>query len=154
MTLDDFLALDTPDGDQNAARLDYVAQVIIGQNPRLRRGDDMTGPVAAIRKGKQYSGSLATPDEGPQPKTISARAISVPPEQLFDFHPWLDVLAGDFLHMYQVEIVNGFGDRKVGDRVRVKFDPNEFEGGAYVYIPLTQDMIDQTTRIVIRFGIS
>ena len=150
MTLDDFRALDNMYGDQHAARMDYVANVIIGQNPRLRRGDDMTGPVSSFKRG-----SVAGPEDGGIPQT--ALSLCVDPQDLFNFHPYLKIpQIGDWLHMYLVQETSPvFSGLHVGAEIDV-----EYSDGAG-YLPkyktktfLTQDMIDATTKIMIRYCLS
>lgn len=155
MTLDEFKLLDSPEGDQNAARMSYIANMILGQNPRLLRGEDMAGPCGVYTNGKSPTGpelaSIADYFEpANQAQAVQATPVVITQEQLSG-HPWLTMPApvvGNYLHMYEVTIRSLFGDLQSGSFIRVSY------GDRRIDALLTQQMIDDNTWIVARFAIS
>jgi hypothetical protein len=123
MNLQDFRALD------QEARKNLVAELILEQNPRLRRGADMLGPCAAAKDGLACS--------------IAAKNVNINPRAL-DGHP--------YLHMYEVHVRSPFDLARrgavSGDTISVSRFGQEFN------IELTQALIDEHTILSIRFALS
>lgn len=140
MNLQEFRLLHTPEGDRHAAQVNWVANLILDQNPRLRRGDNMNGQSSMMLNGKfTFGGNLVL---------CVRRKISV--HQL-NGHPWIDLNVEDrnYLHMYKVALSSPFDDNQIGNSI-----PVSLENGDHIHVPLTQDMIDQTTSIHIVYGLS
>jgi len=132
----------------------WAANLIMCQHPRLRRGDDMNGPVGVFKNGKEWS-SAQDPDYDPLlflncGATITARSINATQQQFFDLHPWLDlgIETSNYLHIYCCEERSSFGDLAAGAMIPVQYADRK------IRIPLTQQMIDDSTSILIRFGLS
>jgi hypothetical protein len=150
MNLQEFRALETDKTDRQAAQKDWIANILIGQNPRLRRGEDMTGPIMMCLDGKYVADLPGYPyPPPPRPATpIKAYKMQISEAQL-DFHPWIDLPEqGNWLHMYNVELRSPFMGMKPGDFVVMPYRDHS------VTVELTQFMIDETTTIWIGFGIS
>ena len=131
--------------------------LILGQNPRLRRGDDLTTPVAAVANGR-----LASHDtDGVQ--TVQAITLRVDIQAVLDGHPWITLpeiaKEANYFHMYEVRVLSSF-DRAskpaaVGDLIPVQqLQDWEAIAGVKFKIPLTQELIDQFTYVTIRVAFS
>jgi hypothetical protein len=150
MNLQDFRALETDETDRQFAQKDWIANLLIGQNPRLRRGADMFGPVMLAYNGRTVSESSYNPFEAASYKgtAIKAHKMQISEEQL-DFHPWIDMPEqGNWLHMYNIELRSPFAGMVPGDFIQMPYRDTS------VTVELTQSMIDETTTIWISFGIS
>lgn len=158
MNLEEFRALDTPEGDQNAARCTWIGHMISGQLPWLRRGDDLTGPIGRFLKGRtftdadiQYADDGFTP-LGPHPETAQAFTIKATIDQVCDYHPWLDLGKGsvenNYFHLYTVELRHAFEGKRVGDTVNMTYNGQPFK------VAITQQMIDESTYVLIRLALS
>jgi hypothetical protein len=158
MNLEEFRLLDNLEGDQNAARCEWVGHVIAGQSNWLRRGENLTGPIGRFHKGRtftdadiQYADDQFTPI-GVVPDTVQAFTIKATIEQVCDGHPWLnlgrDANDANYYHLYTVELRHAFGDLRVGDLVTMIYHGQPFK------IAITQQMIDETTYALIRLALS
>lgn len=156
MTLNDFRILDTLEGNQKAAQLNWIAaNLILMQNPRLERGDDMEGPIGLFKDGRKAEPppfDFANDDPLGQhsggPVAITAQTVKLSVQQLTG-HPWLDgSLAGNYLHMYSIEERSPYGEKRAGETITVKY------GERRLQIGLTQSLIDEATYFLVRFGIS
>lgn len=157
MTLDQFRALDTAEADQNAARCTWVGNILLYQNPRLRFGANMTGPVDVFKNGQKVTNTqrfdAVTEMIYGGGTTVSARIIRLTQPEVLDGHPWVDIKAGDnnWLHMYQVSEITPFGENvQPGELIPVVYG----DGAAKLRIPLTQAIIDENTEFLVRFALS
>lgn len=150
MNLQEFRALETNEADRQAVQKDWVANLILGQNPRMRRGEDMTGPIMMCLNGKAVIEPSGYPFEDMRFRgtPIKTNKMQISEAQL-DFHPWIDIPEqGNWLHMYSVELRSPFMGMNPGDFVVMPYRDNS------VTVELTQFMIDETTTIWISFGVS
>jgi hypothetical protein len=154
MTLDEFLDLETAEGDKEAHQMNWVANTIIGQNPRLLRGDNIPGPVSMVCNGR-YSPEpvLQNPLEWNSPDlrvAVEQKTIKATVEQVLTGHPWLDIEVGkhNYLHMRGVLLSGPFANKKPGDLVRAHI------GSLPIDVALTKDHIDATTYFVISYALS
>lgn len=138
-------------------RLRLIGHLIMAQHARLRRGDDMTGPVGLFQDGRHWSTETETftsniliPDD-PRPTAVQAYHLRATPEQVLDGHPFLHIPVNDnnYFHLYEVEVFSAFGDQKAGDMITAT------TGSGYVItVPLTQEMIDDSSFVLIRYALS
>ena len=149
MNLTNFRNLD------QAAQLYHIAYMILGQNPRLMRGDDMDGPVCRFHNGKipaEVQIDLRSLEETPESGLRhSASTYRMSPKQL-DGHPFVDLgpLGGaNYIHMHSINIESPFDKYVVGDMI-----PVTFGSSVKLKMPLTQEMIDNSSTIFVRLTTS
>lgn len=129
----------------------WIENLIMGQNPRLRIGERMTGPIGVFRHGKEY----VLPKENPldafidSPETVTVRTIALDSMAL-DGHPFLDIQVKDnnYLHIFTVDRSDPFQRYSQGDLLPVRF------GDVQLSMPLTDELILKHTRILVRFALS
>lgn len=152
MTLTDFRNLSQEE------QLRYVELLLLGQNPHLRVGDRMEGPVQAFKRGKTF---IAFGDM--VPKLSEAVRIQVQPQDILDGHPFVNhelLLEGNWLHLYTVSLSKPFGSIEVGSPITVFFQDQFSYAGTPVPsnlctdIILTQEMVDAETTVNIQFCVS
>jgi hypothetical protein len=158
MNLEEFRNLDSAEGDQNAARCDVVGHLIAGQLPWLRRGVNMTGPIGRYLKGREFTDADYVYDSdgftplGTVPQVSPAFTIKATIDQIRDYHPWLDLgkesAEGNYFHLYQVAVMNAFGDKQAGSEVIMTYQGHPFK------VTLTQNMIDESSYVLIRLALS
>lgn len=158
MNLEEFRALDTPEGDQNAARCAWVGHMIAGQLPWLRRGDDLTGPIGRFLKGRAFTDAdVQYADDGftvvgPQPPCSQAFTIKATIDQVCDYHPWLDLgkdsAENNYFHLYTVDLRHAFDTQRAGDLATMTYRGEPFK------VAITQQMIDESTYVLIRLALS
>ena len=145
MDIRSFLQLD------REAQFRWIENLVMGQNPRLRIGERMSGPVGVFKNGRTYTSpvTLHLEDLHASPATTMVRQ-HVLDSALLDGHPWLDIDVGtnNWLHLYEVNIEHPFTGFSAGDQLPVSY------GRARFTVPLTEDMIVEHTQIVIRVGFS
>ena len=150
MTLDDFRALDNPEGDQNAARCYYVGNLIIGQNPRLRLGDNMPSPACRFFDGRISSDEGTEPHLDPPGTLVTSKVLTASVAQILNYHPFLRFDAGEYnyLHMFTVDLVHPFEPAQAGDLISATYNSISLK------VPLTQQQIDEHTVVQIRYSLS
>lgn len=158
MNLEEFRNLDNPEGDQNAARCDWVGHTIMGQHAWLRRGENLTGPIGRFKNGRsftdadiQYADDHFTPI-GVLPDNVQAFTIKATVDQVCDGHPWLnlgrDASEANYFHLYTVSLLHAFEGKKAGDLITMTYNGQPFK------IAITQQMIDESTYVLIRLALS
>lgn len=159
MTLDDFRALETAEGGSMAAQMDFVGRLISDQNPRLRRGADMTGPIITFCEGQipdeaERTRSLFFPDQDvvhPLSTSVAAKSIRSTVKQVLEGHPFLELNVPDtanYFHLYEVQVLSDLGKHSAGDVIPVVINKH------IVPVTLTQKMLDDTSYILIRIAFS
>ena len=158
MNLEELRLLDSPEGDQNAARCTWVGHLIMSQMTWLRRGDDLAGPQGRFHKGRTFTDAdCQYADDGftvigPSPACVPAFTIKATIEQICDFHPWLDLGQAcsehNYFHLHTVELRCAFDDKKAGDLVTMTYHGMPFK------VAITQQMIDESTYVLIRLALS
>jgi hypothetical protein len=159
MNLENFRRLGTPDGDQNGARCNLIANLIATQFKWLRRGDDMTGPVGLFKGGSAqpppgfYVNNVKYDDQRGF-TAVTTQTVHATIDQIYAGHPWIKIVRqlddANYFHMNTVDIVSIFGSKQAGEMVTVRV----IETRHVFEVPLTQEMIDSTSSIVIRLALS
>lgn len=131
-------------------RMVWVENLVLSQNPRLRKGERMIGPIGAYKHGKTYvptytASEMLTPDV----VTVQAKEYLLTDDNI-DGHPFLDIDVGgnNFLHMYEVKPRCALGEVQVGDVIKLTWCQ------AFVNVTVTQQMIDEHTTFIARFALS
>jgi hypothetical protein len=115
----------------------------------------MVGPVGLFLHGRTFSASVydddfTAVDKGQQ--VVSAFKINATPDQICNFHPWLNL--GDessnynYFHLFSVNVHHAFDNKQTGDLVTMTY-----RGGSFQVL-ITQQMIDESSYVVIRLGLS
>lgn len=146
MTLDDFRALETADGNRLEAQLNWVANTLLGQYSHLRRGQDMTGPVGQYEHGRYVR----------EAQTITTQTVYATVDQLLTGHPFLRLNGAadyNYFHLFRIDLMSSLtapGEREVlaGDVVIAKVN------GFPVPLVVDQAVVDATSSFTIRIGLS
>lgn len=129
----------------------WIETLIMGQNPRLRVGERMRGPVGVFKNGVCVAPSDPfLPDalqETLATSTVQALSLDSP---MLDGHPWLaiDVGTHNWLHLYDVCAEHPFTGFSAGDALPVVFGKTRFN------VQLTEQIVIEHTCIVVRFALS
>jgi len=149
MDLEQFRSLD------QAAQRQWVAQLILGQNARLRLGEEMDGPIGRFRNGKKFADSAEIDPNtflpiGPVASVVQSINLRLTQQEILDGHPFIDFKLGqsNYLHLYEVTEITPFGEKKAGDMIYVKHNDHRFQ------VQLTQQLIDEATEFIVRFAVS
>ncbi len=145
MDIRTFLTLSTEE------RMDWVENLVVAQNPRLRKGERMTGPVGVYQFGRTYVPRFETPEDfvAPDVGTVQAKAYLLNNDNI-DGHPFLDIDVGsnNYLNLYEVVPSCIFGTSQVGDIIKTSY------GRIKVDVVLTQELMEQHTTFLARFALS
>ena len=132
-------------------RVGWVENIVIAQNPRLRKGEHMTGPVGAYKHGRTYVPRYETAEdfERQDVVTVQAKGYLLTNDNIGG-HPFLDIVVQDrnYLHMYDVVPSCRLGVISAGDTVKMLY------GQAQVDVVVTQQMIEDHTTFTARFALS
>lgn len=131
-------------------RMNWVENLVVAQNPRLRKGERMSGPVGVFQYGRTYVPRFETAEDftAPEVSTVQAKAYILN-EHNIDGHPMLDVEVDkyNYLHMYEVIPSCPLG-MNVGDIIKTSY------GKVKIDVVLTKELIEQHTVFIARFALS